>query len=443
MDYPGRGWLSDTRPYFFLSYAHTPTWGSTRGDPDHWVYVLYKDLCDNIMHLTDLPAGASAGFMDREMHSGDGWPETLAEHLAICRVFVPLFSPRYFTSEMCGREWFAFNERILRARAAGAGSLPAIVPALWAHVDYDQLPESVRHIHVDHAAFGRRYADEGIFSLIKLNRLRDEYEETVMQLARRIVQVAHDSPLPPSQPRRYENTPSAFKPRGQSTRSIHLTVAAPTRHSLPEHRDPRPYGEHPHDWNPYPQEAARSLPSLAEELIRSLDYRVTVASFDDEDTGPEPLAGPEDDKPPGRPGILLIDPWALGDEERCRRLSVFDTNTRPWINAIVPWDRSDGQSQSEEGKRLTAKLERTLPLTLDRGRRTDCRIAVNGVPTLTAFTDVLPKVVAHATKQFFKHATPHPVPGPHVPRPRLTGPTPSTHPPARDTTMEEKHDGGS
>src|SRR5262249_18005118 len=130
-------------------------------------------------------------------------------------------------------------------------------------------------------------------------------------------------------------------------------------------------------------------------------------------------------------------------DERCGRLSVFDTNTRPWINAIVPWDRTDRQCQSEEGKELTAKLERTLPLILDRGRRTDCRIAVNGVPTLTAFTEVLPKVVAHATKQFFKPATPHPVAGPHVPRPRLTGPTPSTLPPARDTTMEEKHDGGS
>ena len=80
--------------------------------------------------------------------SGDGWPEKLSENLASCRVFVPLFSPRYFTSEMCGREWYAFNERILRARAVGAGSVPAIVPALWTHVGMAQLPDSVRHIHV-------------------------------------------------------------------------------------------------------------------------------------------------------------------------------------------------------------------------------------------------------------------------------------------------------
>ncbi|WP_220140416.1 TIR-like protein FxsC [Streptomyces sp. KM273126] len=425
-----------------MSYAHTPAWGSGRGDPDHWVYVLYKDLCDNIMHLTDLPAGASAGFMDREMRSGDGWPEKLAEHLAMCRVFVPLLSPRYFTSEMCGREWYAFNERVLRARAEGAGSVPAIVPALWAHVEYEQLPDSVRHIHVDHAAFGARYADEGIFGLIKLNRLRDEYEETVMQLARRIVRVAHESPLAPCQPRRYEETPSAFKPRGQGPRHIHLTVAAPTRDTLPGQRDPLPYGERANDWNPYQRDSRRPLADTAEELIRALDYRVSVTSFDDADIGPQPPAS-GDHEAPGRPGILLVDPWVLTDDERRERLATFDTNSRPWTSAIVPWDRTDPQCQSENGKQLTEKLEQTLPLTLDRGRRTDWRIAVNGVPTLRAFTDVLPKVVAHATRQFFKHATPRPVPGPHVPRPRLMANPPPRVPPPRDTTLEEKHDRGS
>jgi FxsC-like protein len=421
---PGREWLSDNRPYFFLSYAHTPVWGTGGGDPDHWEHVLYKDLYNHIMHLTDLPADIPAGFMDREMRSGDGWPEKLSENLAICRVFVPLLSPRYFTSEMCGKEWYAFNERILRARAAGAGSVPAIVPALWTHVDTDQLPDSVRHIHVDHAAFGARYADQGIYGLIKLSRLRDEYEDTVFRLAQRIVRVARDSPLPPSQPRPYESTPSAFKPRGEGPRRIHLTVAAPTRDTIPEHRDPRPYGDYAQDWNPYHSESARPLPSLAEELIRSLDYRITVSSFDDEDTGPTAAPGTGNDgkTAPSRPGILLVDRWVLTDEERRRRLKAFDAGACQWTSAIVPWDRADPQCHGEEGRQLTEELERTLPLTLDRVRRTDSRIAVNGVPTLKAFTDVLPEVVANTTRQFLKHAAAHPPSGPRTGRPRLMGP---------------------
>lgn len=421
--------VSDNRPYFFLSYAHTPPWGPGGGDPDHWVQVLFTDLCDHIMALTDLPAGAPAGFMDREMRSGDGWPEKLSENLANCRVFVPLFSPRYFTSESCGREWFAFNERILRARATGSGAVPTIVPALWTYIDYGQLPDSVRHIHVDHAQFGDRYAANGIYGLIKLNRLRDEYEETVLGLAQRIVRVAHESPLPSSRPRPYERTPSAFKPRGEGPRHIHLTVAAPTRHSIPEHRDTRPYGEDAQDWNPYHSESTRPLPALAEELIRSLDYRITVSSFDDEDPGEDLVADDSEKASPSHPGILLIDRWALSDEERRRRLKAFDANARPWVSAIVPWNRSDIQCHGEEGRQLAEDLERTLPVILDRGRRTDSRIAVNGVPTLKSFTDVLPAVVAHATRQYLKHAEAHPPPGPPLRRPRLTGPT---HPPQLD-----------
>lgn len=391
------------------------------------MHKLFSDLCDHIMAITDLPAHVPPGFMDREMRAGEGWPERLSENLATCRVFVPLLSPRYFTSEMCGREWYAFNERVLRAGASGAGGTePTIVPALWTGIDFSELPDSISHIHLDRASFGDRYGAKGIYGLIKLNRLRDEYEETVLKLAERIVRVAHTSPLPPGRPRPYERTPSAFRPRGSGPRHLHLTVAAPSRDSLPGQRDSRPYGEDAQDWNPYHSESRRSLPSLAEDLIRSLDYRITVSSFDDEDTAaaPAPAAAADKAAPRSRPGILLVDPWALADDERRRRLKAFDTGSGSWVNAVVPWNRADQDCQSEEGRRVFQVLERTMPAILDRGRRTDCRIAVNGVPSLKAFTDVLPSVVAHTTRQYLKHAEAHPPPGPHIPRPRLMGPTP-------------------
>ncbi|MFJ4814502.1 TIR-like protein FxsC [Streptomyces sp. NPDC088801] len=418
----------DNRPYFFLSYAHTPSSGPGGGDPDHWVSVFFRDLCDHIMALTDLPAGAAAGFMDREMRAGDGWPERLAENLATCRVFVPLLSPRYFTSEMCGREWYAFNERVVQARSSGAlGPASPIVPALWARVEYAQLPDSVRHLQVASAEFGKRYMESGLYGLIKLNRLRDEYEETVLQLAQRIVRTAEEFPLPSGAPRAYERTPSAFKPRGEGPRRIHLTVAAPTRDTIPPGRDVRPYGDTAHDWNPYFTESTRPIAALAEELIRALDYRVTVSSLDDLDA----MSGPADDEEStSRPGILLIDRWALTDSARRQKLHLLDARSRPWVSAIVPWNRVDVQCQGEEGRVLANDLESTLPLSLDRGRRAGSRTAVNGVPTLRSFVDVLPAVVAHATRQYLNHAAPHPPSGSYTPRPRLTGPAlpPYRHP---------------
>ncbi|WP_460072596.1 TIR-like protein FxsC [Streptomyces sp. YKOK-I1] len=415
--------VPDNRPHFFLSYAHTPPWGPDSGDPDHWVRVLYKDLCSHIMALTDLPAGSAVGFMDREMRSGEGWPEKLSENLATCRVFVPLFSPRYFTSEMCGREWFAFTERMLHAKSTGTGSVSAIVPALWTRVEFSELPDSVRHIHLDNAGVGSRYATNGIYGLIKLNRFRDEYEETVLGLAERIVRVARESQLPVSRPRDYEATPSAFKPRGSGPRHIHLTVAAPTRDTVPDYRDRHPYGDDALSWNPYHSESTRPLSALAEDLIRSLDYRVTVADFDDEDTGdPAAAESAAPDPQTARPGILIVDQWALTDEERRHRLKTFDAAARPWVSAIVPRNRADLQCRSEEGQRLADELERSMPTILERARRGDSRIAVNGVPTLNAFTGVLPAVVAHTTRQYLKHAEARLPQAPHVPRLRLTDP---------------------
>lgn len=402
------------------------------------MHTLFKDLCADVLALTAHPRGTPVGFLDREMRSGEGWPDRLSENLAHCRVFVPLYSPRYFSSEPCGREWFTFAERIREARDAGLGDIPAIVPVLWTGgVDLENVPESVRQIQVDRTKFGERYASYGIYGLIKLKRLRDEYEEAVFGLAQRIVHVAETTPLPSSRPRPYESTHSAFRPHGEGPRRIHVTVVAPSRGSVPEGRDASPYGEDATEWNPYHSESRRPLSTLAEELIRSLDYRITVSDFDVPDPGAEGLttAGTDADAggqpAEGHPGILLLDRWALLDKERRHRLKTFDAAAHPWVGAIVPWNRLDLQCRGEQGERLKEELEDTLPLILERGRRAKCWAAINGVPTLKQFTEVLPVVVAQATRQYLRHAKAHPPPGPTTPRPRLSlaQPTdPDAHP---------------
>ncbi|MEU6380365.1 TIR-like protein FxsC [Streptomyces sp. NPDC046909] len=418
----------DNRPYFFLSYAHTPASGSEAGDRNAWVRQLFADLCNDVMTLTDLPDGAPVGFMDQEIRTGEGWPEALSRNLATCRVFVPLYSTRYFTSEHCGREWYAFNERILHARNAGSDAVPAIVPALGTRMNLDRLPDSAKRIHIDLSSTEGHYESNGVYGLLRVKRLRDEYDETVFALAQRIVDVAEQTDLPPGRPRAYDRTRSAFKPRGEAPRRIHLTVAAPTIESIPAHRDGRPYGDEPHDWNPYHAESMRPLSQLAEDLIRSMDYRITVSAFEDERTGP---AADEDEHPgtaafgSGRPppSILLIDRWVLADEEYRRRLAAYDAYAHSWVTAVIPWDRGDPQCDSPEGRELEALLERTLPSILERGRRLDSYLPLHGVPTLKAFNDVIPAVVAHATQQFLKQATPHPPAGrTTIGRPRLEGP---------------------
>ena len=68
-----------SRPYFFLSYARTPKRDvADRSDPDRWVHKLYKDLCDEILQMTDARPD-EAGFMDRDNKMGAEWsPELMA-----------------------------------------------------------------------------------------------------------------------------------------------------------------------------------------------------------------------------------------------------------------------------------------------------------------------------------------------------------------------------
>ncbi|MBW5485405.1 TIR domain-containing protein [Streptomyces bambusae] len=414
-----------------------------------WVERLFRDLCSHVMALTDLPAGSEAGFMDREIRSGEGWSERLGRALATCRVFVPLFSPRYFASEMCGKEWFAFAQRAIRHSAHNNTPAEVIVPALWVPVPPAQLPGPAERLQFNHNSFGDRYVTDGLYGLIKLRGYAEEYEHTVYELAKRIVRVAQSVRLDPSRPVDYRGVPSAFgTPRANGVqgapvgpRTLHVSVAAATGHDLPEDRSPEYYGESALDWNPYHPTAQRPVAYVAEELIRTLDYQVTLGSFDDD-------AGHFDAKqPPARPEILIVDRWAVADEQRRRRLAAFDQDPRPWVHVVVPWNRYDPQSRTRE-RELVHRLEETMPVTMGQGRAA-CRAAANGVASIETLGQILPQVVEAAAQQFLRHAQVYPpAGGTHTERPRLLGPMgmggptpppPGPHPPGRDSHRGTHH----
>lgn len=169
-------------PYFFLSHA---------GGPQAYDAVerLFDDLSEEIVELTDLPAGVPAGFMDLWDRPDPDAELRTAEALATCRVFVPLYSPGYFQEERCGREWSAFAQR-------SQGRPSGIVPVLWQPVRRDALPEVAgRLLYVD-SSLGFLYASEGLFGLAGSQALSERYELAVHRLAVRIVEVAHTARIP-------------------------------------------------------------------------------------------------------------------------------------------------------------------------------------------------------------------------------------------------------
>jgi len=354
--------------------------------------------------------------MDQQLRAGSHWPRRLAEALATCRVFVPLYSRRYFASDQCGREWFAFSRRAQNHIARSAQHVEAIVPALWVPVRPAELPEAARSIQFDHSAFGDRYSVDGFYGVIRLSRYRSEYEEAVYQLARRIVEVAHRTRIAPATPVDYESLESAFglQDRYQRDRRLRVTVVAPHATDLPEGRTDFYYGPTPREWNPYRPDSVRPIAEHAAALAKDLGYRPEVDSFD------ESVSDLLADEPPTCPGLLLVDAWATTDPGRQESLRQLDELGKPWVSVMVPWNRQDRETAEADNK-LKHSLDASLRRKLADGRITS-RTSVGGLPSLEEFGMALPAMVSAATRQYLKRAHAYPPDGPVIERPRLSGP---------------------
>lgn len=387
-------------PVFFLSYAHSPRGDRGHQDPDLWVGKLYDDLCEIVKELAGLRSGEKAGFMDRELRQGHEWSDRLAIALATCHVFVPLYSHRYFRSEQCGKEWFAFNRRRLNHKAKNANPVETIVPALWIPFPDGMLPEAATSVQYNSVDFGELYAEHGFFGIMKVSRWREAYEEAVYLLARQIVTAATASPIRPGDRVPYESLHSAFggtARTGPGDKPLRITVVAPSKEELPDDRDASYYGTDILAWNPYGEDSVRPLADHAAELARSLSYTPEVGDLFRHEAR---LVGRE---PPSGPEVLLIDPWAAMLPECREILQQLDSMDNPWVQVIVMWNQKDAQMRTER-ERVKEALDSVLPRKLREGRATSAS-AVRGVPTLEEFSMVLPQVIAEAGRHYLRIAS--------------------------------------
>jgi len=400
-------------PYFFLSYAHTPKHDSDT-DPNAWVKKLYDGLCSHIVQMTSVPPGARVGFLDQGMTVGTKWTDELSQNLARCQVFVPLYSPRYFLSEQCGREWWAFSQREVNQRVRRK-DIPenAIIPALWVPVEPAQLPQVARDLQFNHAAFGEDYADEGFYGLTKLNYLKDEYERAVYQLAKHIVKVARATDLAEGQVYKdYESLPSAFGSSAHPPK-FDVSVLACSHSDLPPGRLPDYYGEIPGDWNPYHPLSTRPLGEYAADLIRTMDYRVNVGDFENDADRMLGSASPE------APGLLLLDRWALDSPRGKALMERLCRERRPWISVMIPQHKDDPVPAEWETK-LKKLTDEALASRMVEG--SGHRSLNGGIRTLDAFGTELQLAVRQAVSYFEANARTYPPLGEPTEPPRLLGP---------------------
>jgi FxsC-like protein len=403
-----------TAPYFFLSYAHK-SHGETRdeGDANYWVGEFFRDLCRSVERQANLPKDNS-GFMDRERRSGNEWPIGVLAALAGCRVFVPLYSPRYFADEYCGKEWSYFVRR--RSDISSAQDA-LIVPGIWDPVETDGLPQAARALRFGHRG-GDAYEARGLYGIMKVSRYRAEYVRAVSDLAGWIIEAAACQPFREGPAVNHGALESAFgdspsAPGGSVAGRFRITVVAPRRDELPgERTDASSYGASALDWRPYGQDSPRTIAEDAADLARSLRYPVEVGdAYQHEQSllADDPRFGPQ---------ILIVDPWALLVPHSQQLLQRVNDGRRPWVQIVIPWNEADQESQQAQGK-LRAVLHATLERKLAQTKSIS-ELAAQGVPSPGEFDLVLGQLIGVVAKRYLANAAAFPPAGETFERPRIS-----------------------
>lgn len=403
-----------TAPYFFLSYAHKSR-GDARdeGEGDYWVSEFFRDLCRSVEQQAGLLKGMRPGFMDRERRPGNDWPIEVVRALSTCRVFVPLYSSRYFADEYCGKEWNYFTHRAPDPGTQAA----AVVPGIWEPIAPGKLPQAAR-VPLRSYRGSDAYETGGLYGIMKVSRYRTEYIQAVTDLAGRMVEAAERHPVKHGMKVDPGALESAFGPAeaaqgGVEGKRVRITVIAPRLDELPDARAKSLYyGPSPLAWKPYLPESDRPIADVAAEVARSLTYRAEVGDLSKHEgalLSGDTRSGPQ---------ILVIDPWALEVPDSQQLLQRLNSGHMPWVQTIIVWNAADEEGRKAEGK-LRASLDATLRRKLDEVTSTSW-LAARGVPTLEDFDTVLRQLIARVANKYLGHAAAHPPAGRLVERPRIS-----------------------
>jgi hypothetical protein len=355
-------------PYFFLSYARSdPLTGNPRENPDHLVERFFRDLTDAVRRHASRGAGVVSGFCDQEIPVGSDWKRSITQALSAAQAFVPLYSAGYLTSSWPGREFACFRRRV--EQAGCANPVRRLVPVLWTPVGAAEDPPGLRAAL---ASSGTEpdYAENGLRTLLRTRSYHDQYWAVVNQLAQQIVELAEDDPIDPSQVPDIERVGSAFS-AGAPLATFRIEVAAPTAAK----------------WRPFPGQDV-PLAEYARQVAERFDFDARVSEV-----------APGDGTAGRRPGIIVIDPEFISDENTRAVLGSVAGQLPRWVLPLVVVDKpSDPRTRELAAKVRTVLNAAGLPTE-------SARRGAAGVESLDEFVSIVPVLVAEAERQYLRFSS--------------------------------------
>lgn len=416
---------------FFISYK--------REQVDSYLQVFYKDLSAEVdarmpaapVGQTKLAGSPPIGFIDQYLELGTAWNPDICEALQSSDTFLPIYSPKYFGSEYCGKEFAFFQRRceLLIAAQRMPMAPPLIKPILWTPLD-EKPPKEIEGIQFIGGDPKSPVYKLGLRQVVKQkSRYRNAYNDFVANLARDIVRLSknHGSSLPRVTPtpgldqiQAIFGTPSRIATQTHSSYGPKLVkfvfvAARPEEIELVEGSRPEAYFEQGGpDWKPFFPARCAPICSLVQRVASDEALNLYSEEMDFSARLYEEVREAERCK---NIVVVVVDPWTAALEDYRAPLASFDQHNYFNCSVLVPWNAED--DNDERRRVLQQHLEGALPFRCRQLPTIYYRDAITSEERLREWLrDVLARLKANIVGQA--------VPSRHLPpggrRPIVRGP---------------------
>lgn len=321
---------------FFTSYSRLNA--KSPEDRDR-IHKLIRDVENSVEQKlgSALPQGA---FLDTtDIEAGDEWSYELSEAAATRPVAVCLYSPSYFNSDWCGREFQTFMNR--RAMSRDTPKPTAVIPVLWMKTP---MAEAVGAFQTSDDAFPSVYAQVGLRQLMTLERTyHDEYALVVEALSDRVVSALNGPSLPVLNAYDMKATASAWTSRNappaqaREARSVSKACFAYLASD----------GWH---WTPYPS-AGQKIGLLAQTLASRLNLQ--YVELDCAPNLPQELLKANASL---SPTVIIGDPASITDPVIGDILRDYDQKFLINCGVLIPWTHAETDPAFQQSWQALAQL---------------------------------------------------------------------------------------
>ena len=311
----------------------------------------------------------SASLDQHDIELGSKWSDDIIDALQDCNALICVYSPAYFKSEYCGKEWQVFHSRCEAHAKKGNAWPKAIKPVLWISFMAADLPVALAAEQFKLGDPQAIHNTRGLKYLLKqYQQYQIPYNDFVEDLAAQIVEAGNAQTLPTITP----------APELAATASAFARMAAagpaPSPASGPNHvrfvyvaADPREFGDArsadayldfggPH-WRPFYPACSTHVHQFMQHLVSDEELNFTS---DELPFGPNLIADIENAWKRREIVVFIVDGWSLQWKKQYRDvLHQFDQRLDCHWCVLVPWNESDADSVSKR-KEILEAIDTTL-----------------------------------------------------------------------------------